>query len=152
MSQQQPTRNLRRRPAPSKVRVVPAPSTRPRSTQTRITRAVPSELRVVPAPSTRPRPIQPRNKFEAAALKIPEYLKLPDGFFPTDAEIDAELDEIDALFEQESGKTVYRPSRLNQREASEAREARRALYHQDWDEIFTLANRDTMRIWGVRCY
>lgn len=119
MSQQHPTRYLRRS-----------------------TPVVPSGLRVVPAPSTRPRPKNPRNKFEAAALKIPEFLKLPDGFFPTDAEIDAELDEIDALIEEESGKKrSYQPYR---------REDRRARYHQSWDAIFTAANRDTMQIWGVR--
>lgn len=117
---------------------------------------VPSKtrLRVVPAPSTRPRPIKPRNKFEVAALKVHPSVKLPDDFFPTDAEIDAELDAIDAEIEAEEIEIKQKSSKkrtTNRLYQPYEREARRELYHQDWNEIFTKANRDTMKVWGVSC-
>lgn len=95
-------------------------------------------LRIIPAPCTRPRnAYTPRNTFEAAALKVPPTLKLPDNFFPTDAEIDVELNAIDT----ELGADPTVPYQA---------EARRRRYHQRWNELFEKAGRDTMAVYGVR--
>ncbi|KAE9389379.1 hypothetical protein BT96DRAFT_1003280 [Gymnopus androsaceus JB14] len=82
-----------------------------------------------PAQSTRPRHAKPRNKFEAAALEIDALVKLPDDFFPTDAEIDAELANIDAATDAENGKKTH--PRFYQPCTHEAR-------------------RDTMDVWGLK--
>lgn len=95
--------------------------------------------------------MKPRNKFEAAALKVHSSVKLPDDFFPTDEEIDAELDALDAELELEETGISQRSGKKRTTSRSYQpyeREARRALYHRDWDEIF--ANCDTIKVWGVR--
>ncbi|KAJ4000481.1 hypothetical protein F5050DRAFT_1730989 [Lentinula boryana] len=103
--------------------------------------AIPSMSHLIPAPCTRPRSsYTPRNMFEVAALRTPSSLKLPDNFFPTDAEIDIELDAIDAML----GKQT-------ERSRSKAYKAlRRERYHQRWNDLFQKAGRDTMVVWGLK--
>ncbi|KAE9407260.1 hypothetical protein BT96DRAFT_971462 [Gymnopus androsaceus JB14] len=111
-------------------------------------------LKIVPAACTRPRPTKPRNKFEAAALKIHPSLKLPDNFFLTDAEIDAELDAIDAEIEEDEIDADLQIGKKTERVGSKLiqpyqREARRERYHGRWNDLFERAGRETMQVWGV---
>ncbi|KAE9391087.1 hypothetical protein BT96DRAFT_925472 [Gymnopus androsaceus JB14] len=101
-----------------------------------------SQPRTSSTHKARPRPITPRDKFEAACLKIHATWRLPDSFFPTDAEIDAELAAIDA---ENAGEDIN-PETFQHSSSEE----RRARYHQSWDRIFDAAGQDTMEVWGMK--
>ncbi|KIK60352.1 hypothetical protein GYMLUDRAFT_73815 [Collybiopsis luxurians FD-317 M1] len=81
-------------------------------------------------PSTRPRIQHPRNALEAALLKLPPSVIIPDTYFPTDAEID-----------EESLALGYTRDQLV--------EGRKA-FHERWDTMFANAGRNTVDMLGFK--